>query len=169
MCTPISNRSETICIGGSLWDMFRTISRITWCLLHHYFPIRSGWSSIVRNKPFHPKCLSAAHGGRNLCFSNQYDISIASDVLYITENGEGTVPGSINGWFSRNVLALVASALLWPCVILSMVLLGIHTWMALSSMTTFECVKGPELLGYLEVSVGVVARFLHLGLKYSVV
>lgn len=76
------------------------------------------------------------------------------------------------------MLALVASVLLWPCVILSVVLLGIHSWMALSSMTTLECVKGPESLGYLEVgawwlhfkyivqvSVGLFGGFLHF--KYS--
>ncbi|CAM9931438.1 unnamed protein product [Ascophyllum nodosum] len=57
---------------------------------------------------------------------------------------------TIGGWLSRNALALLASALLWPCLIVAVVLLGTHSWMAASNKTSYECLKGPQSLSYLE-------------------
>ncbi|CAB1117913.1 unnamed protein product [Ectocarpus sp. CCAP 1310/34] len=58
-------------------------------------------------------------------------------------------------WASRNALALACSCCLWPCFALSVVLLVTHSWMAISSLTSYECLRGggrgPDSLEYLEV------------------
>lgn len=51
----------------------------------------------------------------------------------------------------RNALALVSSIFLWPCFLMSVVLLVVHSWMAASSMTSYECLLGAEPISYLKV------------------
>ncbi|CAM9244784.1 unnamed protein product, partial [Ectocarpus fasciculatus] len=57
-------------------------------------------------------------------------------------------------WASRNGLALACSFCLWPCFALAVVLLVTHSWMATSSLTSYECLRGggsgSDSLEYLE-------------------
>lgn len=58
-------------------------------------------------------------------------------------------------WAARNAMAMMSSLCLWPCLLLAVVLLATHTWMATSSLTSYECLKGggrgSDSLSYLEV------------------
>lgn len=56
---------------------------------------------------------------------------------------------------SRNALALACSICLWPCFAFAVILLVTHSWMATSSLTSYECLRGggrgSDSLEYLEV------------------
>lgn len=70
-------------------------------------------------------------------------------------------------WASRNGLALLASLCLWPCLVLAVVLLATHTWMATSSLTSYECLRGggrgSDSLSYLEVNLRGTYVYVHEG------
>ncbi|CAM9597125.1 unnamed protein product [Ectocarpus sp. 12 AP-2014] len=57
-------------------------------------------------------------------------------------------------WASRNALALACSCCLWPCFAFAVILLVTHSWMATSSLTSYECLRGggrgSDSLEYLE-------------------
>lgn len=66
---------------------------------------------------------------------------------------EGTYVGetSAGGWAFDHSLALLASICLWPCFFMAVILLLTHSWMATTSLTSYECLKGSNALPYLQV------------------
>jgi DHHC palmitoyltransferase len=48
------------------------------------------------------------------------------------------------------VRVIVAKVYLYPLTMIATIMLGLHSFLALSNMTTFECVKGPKHLDYLQ-------------------
>eukprot|EP00752_Nemacystus_decipiens_P006560 g5907.t1 len=113
----------------------------------------------------HCKMIGTCIGERNHCrfwwFLLVQTVSLM-EAVRITASGFSETGGSSDGgttsfsgrWASRNDLALVTSLCLWPCLTLAVVLLGTHTWMATSSLTSYECLKGggrgSDSLSYLE-------------------
>ena len=69
-------------------------------------------------------------------------------VTGIFAGSEGAAFGT---WFLHNALPFASSVFLSPCFVLAAVLLVTHTWMAISSMTSYECALGPEPISYLKV------------------
>ncbi|CAM9839504.1 unnamed protein product [Hapterophycus canaliculatus] len=61
---------------------------------------------------------------------------------------------TVVSWASHNALALVTFFFLLPCVLSAAILVATHAWMAASSMTSYEWLRGggagPGTLKYLE-------------------
>lgn len=73
-----------------------------------------------------------------------------SDAISPWETGDREIASGVP-LAQRDGLAIFCACWLWPCFLLAMVLLVTHSLMAVSGLTSYECLHGVDSLDYLAV------------------